>query len=221
MGFNMFRLSVYVQERGAYPAYARRFWREKGIRLQVEDGDLADIAAGTVDFYTFSYYMSGIVGTHDVERASGNMSMGGRNPYLKSTDWGWQIDPEGLCIALNQIYDRYQIPLMVVENGMGALDEVVVNDGVERIHDQYRIDYLRSHVRAMGEAVDDGVDLMGYTWWGPIDLVSAGTGEMRKRYGFVYVEKHDHGTGTYQRIRKDSFFAYQRIVRSNGAEGLE
>ena len=221
MGFNMFRLSIYVQVRGAYPAYARRFWRENGIRLQVEDGDLADIAAGTVDFYTFSYYMSGIVGTHDVERASGNMSMGGRNPYLKSTDWGWQIDPEGLCIALNQIYDRYQIPLMVVENGMGALDEVVVNDGVERIHDQYRIDYLRSHVRAMGEAVDDGVDLMGYTWWGPIDLVSAGTGEMRKRYGFVYVDKHDDGTGTYQRIRKDSFFAYQRIVRSNGAEGLE
>ncbi len=149
------------------------------------------------------------------------MSMGGRNPDLKSTDWGWQIDPEGLRIALNQIYDRYQIPLMVVENGMGALDEVVVEDGVERIHDQYRIDYLRSHVRAMGEAVDDGVDLMGYTWWGPIDLVSAGTGEMRKRYGFVYVDKHDDGTGTYQRIRKDSFFAYQKIIKSNGAEGLE
>ena len=218
MGFNMFRLSVYVQERGAYPAYARRFWRENGIELQVEDGDLADIAAGTVDFYTFSYYMSGVVGTHGVEQATGNMSMGGRNPYLKSTDWGWQIDPEGLRIALNQIYDRYQIPLMVVENGMGALDEVSPDGS---IHDQYRIDYLRSHVRAMGEAVDDGVDLMGYTWWGPIDLVSAGTGEMRKRYGFIYVDKHDDGSGTYERRRKESFFAYQKIIKSNGAEGLE
>ncbi len=207
-----------VQVRGAYPSYAARFWRENGIELQVEDGDLADIAAGTVDFYTFSYYMSGVVGTHDVEQAAGNMSMGGRNPYLKSTDWGWQIDPEGLRIALNQIYDRYQIPLMVVENGMGALDEASP-DGA--IHDQYRIDYLRSHVRAMGEAVDDGVDLMGYTWWGPIDLVSAGTGEMRKRYGFIYVDKHDDGTGTYKRLRKDSFFAYQKIITSNGAEGLE
>jgi 6-phospho-beta-glucosidase len=207
-----------VQVRGAYPAYAGRFWRENDIDLQVEAGDLADIAAGTADFYTFSYYMSGVVGTHDVEQASGNMTMGGRNPYLKSTDWGWQIDPEGLRIALNQIYDRYQIPLMVVENGMGALDEVSP-DGA--IHDQYRIDYLKSHVRAMGEAVDDGVDLMGYTWWGPIDLVSAGTGEMRKRYGFIYVDKHDDGTGTYQRIRKDSFFAYQKIIKSNGAEGLE
>jgi 6-phospho-beta-glucosidase len=207
-----------VQVRGAYPAYAGRFWRENDIDLQVEAGDLADIAAGTADFYTFSYYMSGVVGTHDVEQASGNMTMGGRNPYLKSTDWGWQIDPEGLRIALNQIYDRYQIPLMVVENGMGALDEVSP-DGA--IHDQYRIDYLKSHVRAMGEAVDDGVDLMGYTWWGPIDLVSTGTGEMRKRYGFIYVDKHDDGTGTYQRIRKDSFFAYQKIIKSNGAEGLE
>ena len=207
-----------VQVRGAYPAYARRFWRENGICLQVEDGDLDDIAAGTVDFYTFSYYMSGVVGTHDVEQAAGNMSMGWRNPYLKSTDWGWQIDPEGLRIALNQIYDRYQIPLMVVENGMGAMDEVSP-DGA--IHDQYRIDYLKSHVRAMGEAVDDGVDLMGYTWWGPIDLVSAGTGEMRKRYGFIYVDKHDDGTGTYRRLRKDSFFAYQRIIQSNGSEGLD
>ncbi len=207
-----------VQVRGAYPSYAARFWRENGIELQVEDGDLADIAAGTVDFYTFSYYMSGVVGTHGVEQATGNMSMGGRNPYLKSTDWGWQIDPEGLRIALNQIYDRYQIPLMVVENGMGALDEVSPDGS---IHDQYRIDYLRSHVRAMGEAVDDGVDLMGYTWWGPIDLVSAGTGEMRKRYGFIYVDKHDDGSGTYERRRKESFFAYQKIIKSNGAEGLE
>ena len=210
-----------VQVRGAYPSYARRYWREHGVELAIVDGDLDDIAAGKVDFYTFSYYMSNIVGTHDVEQTSGNMTFGGVNPYLESTEWGWQIDPDGLRYALNEIYDRYQIPLMVVENGMGARDEVVVEDGEKRVHDDYRIEYLKKHVRAMGEAVDDGVDLIGYTWWGPIDLVSAGTGEMRKRYGFIYVDKHDDGTGAYERIRKDSFFAYQKIMKSSGAEGLE
>ncbi len=208
-----------VQVRGAYPSYARRYFREHGVELKIEDGDLQDIADGTVDFYTFSYYMSSIVGTHDdVEQTQGNMTFGGKNPYLESTDWGWQIDPTGLRFALNEIYDRYQIPLMVVENGMGAKDEVTA-DG--KIHDDYRIEYLKKHVCAMGEAIDDGVDLIGYTWWGPIDLVSAGTGEMRKRYGFIYVDKHDDGTGTYERLRKDSFFAYQKIIKSNGAEGLE
>ena len=208
-----------VQVRGAYPSYARRFWRENGIELQLAPSDLEDLAEGTVDFYTFSYYMSSTVGTHaDQEQMGGNMSMGGRNPYLKSTDWGWQIDPTGLRVALNEIYDRYRIPLMVVENGMGAYDEVEADGS---IHDPYRIDYLKSHVRAMGEAIDDGVDLIGYTWWGPIDLVSAGTGEMRKRYGFIYVDKHDDGTGTYERRRKDSFFAYRKIIESNGAEGLD
>ena len=207
-----------VQVRGYYPSYAKRYWRENDISLKIEDGDLEDLKEGTIDFYTFSYYMSSIVGTHDVKQAAGNMTFGGVNPYLKSTDWGWQIDPDGLRFALNEIYDRYQIPLMVVENGMGALDKVE-EDG--SIHDTYRIDYLKSHVRAMREAVDDGVDLKGYTWWGPIDLVSAGTGEMRKRYGFIYVDKHDDGSGTYKRSRKDSFYAYQKIIKSNGTEGLD
>ncbi|MDY5004019.1 MAG: glycoside hydrolase family 1 protein [Atopobiaceae bacterium] len=207
-----------VQVRGYYPSYAKRFWRENDISLEIEDGDLEDLKEGTIDFYTFSYYMSSVVGTHDVKQAAGNMTFGGVNPYLKSTDWGWQIDPDGLRFALNEIYDRYQIPLMVVENGMGALDKVE-EDG--SIHDTYRIDYLKSHVRAMREAVDDGVDLKGYTWWGPIDLVSAGTGEMRKRYGFIYVDKHDDGSGTYKRSRKDSFYAYQKIIKSNGTEGLD
>lgn len=207
-----------VQVRGEYPFYARRYWRKHGIELDVRDGDLADIADGKVDFYTFSYYMSNTVTTHEgQETTGGNMVSGGKNPYLESTDWGWQIDPLGLRYALNQIYARYQIPMMVVENGMGALDEVVEEDGERRVHDPYRIDYLRKHVREMGEAIDDGVDLIGYTWWGPIDLVSAGTGEMRKRYGFIYVDKHDDGTGDYSRIRKDSFYAYQQIIRSNGA----
>ena len=147
-----------VQVRGAYPSYARRYFREHGVELKIEDGDLQDIADGTVDFYTFSYYMSSIVGTHDdVEQTQGNMTFGGKNPYLESTDWGWQIDPTGLRFALNEIYDRYQIPLMVVENGMGAKDEVTA-DG--KIHDDYRIEYLKKHVHAMGEAIDDGVDLI-------------------------------------------------------------
>ena len=208
-----------VQVRGRYPSYAKRLWAENDVELQIEPGDLDDIEQGTVDFYTFSYYMSNTVGTHeDIEQAEGNMTHGGRNPYLQATDWGWQIDPQGLRFALNEIYDRYQIPLMVVENGMGAYD-TVEEDG--SIHDQYRIDYLKSHVKAMGEAVADGVDLIGYTWWGPIDLVSAGTGEMRKRYGFIYVDKYDDGTGTLARSRKDSFYAYQKIIKSNGAEGLD
>ena len=203
-----------VQVRGAYPTYARRFWREHDIELRLEPGDLDDLAAGTVDFLSFSYYMSLTVGTHDdLEMTEGNMTFGGKNPYLKASDWGWLIDPTGLRIALNEIYDRYQVPLMVVENGFGAYD-TVEEDG--SIHDPYRTAYLKEHVRAMGEAVADGVDLVGYTWWGPIDLVSAGTGEMRKRYGFVYVDKHDDGTGTYARSRKDSFYEYQRIIRSNG-----
>ncbi len=207
-----------AQVRGAYPSYARRLWEEEGVELAIVDGDLDDIAAGTIDFYTFSYYMSNVVSTHEHEDTKGNMTMGGVNPYLESTDWGWQIDPDGLRFSLNEIYDRYQIPLMVVENGMGALD-TVEEDG--SIHDDYRIGYLRRHVAAMREAVADGVNLMGYTWWGPIDLVSAGTGEMRKRYGFIYVDKHDDGSGDYSRLRKDSFFAYQRIIKSNGADGLE
>lgn len=208
-----------VQVRGKYPFYAKRFWAENGVELAMEDGDLQDIADGKVDFYTFSYYMSGTVGTHkDHEMTEGNMTFGGKNPYLESTDWGWQIDPLGLRIALNEIYARYEIPLMVVENGMGAYDEVE-EDG--SIHDPYRIAYLQSHIKAMGEAVADGVDLIAYTWWGPIDLVSAGTGEMRKRYGFIHVDKYDDGTGTYERRRKDSFFAYQKIIKSNGTQGLE
>ena len=205
-----------VQVRGAYPSYAWRYFEENGVKLAMEPSDLEDIKKGTVDFYTFSYYMSSTVGTHDdMEMTQGNMTFGGKNPYLESTDWGWQIDPTGLRYSLNLIYDRYQIPLMVVENGMGAKDEVTA-DG--KIHDTYRIDYLKKHVAAMREAVMDGVDLIGYTWWGPIDLVSAGTGEMRKRYGFIYVDKHDDGTGTYQRLKKDSFYAYQKIIASNGAD---
>jgi 6-phospho-beta-glucosidase len=203
-----------VQVRGAYPAWAPRFWREHGIELHWEPGDKEALAAGTVDFYSFSYYMSTVVGTHDdLEYASGNMTFGGKNPYLAASEWGWQIDATGLRYTLNELYDRYQIPLMVVENGMGALDTPAADGS---IHDDYRMSYLAAHVDAMAEAVADGVDLIGYTWWGPIDVVSAGTGEMRKRYGFIYVDKHDDGTGTLARSKKDSFYYYREVIKSGG-----
>ena len=144
------------------------------------------------------------------------MDAGVKNPYLKANDWGWQIDPVGIRIALHSLSDRYgDLPLMVVENGIGALD-TVEQDG--SIHDPYRIDYLRQHIAEMGKAVEEGVNLMGYTPWGCIDLVSAGTGEMRKRYGFIYVDKHDDGTGTMARWKKDSFYWYQKVCKSNGED---
>ena len=214
---NWYTSDVYV--RGHYPAFARRMWDEYGVELDWQLGDAELLQTGTIDFYSFSYYSSGTVTTHDdAEFTQGNMAGAGKNPYLKANDWGWQTDGDGLRYALNEIYDRYEIPCFVVENGFGALDKVVVEDGVERIHDPYRTDYLRANVKAMGEAVDDGVDLIGYTWWGPIDIVSAGTGEMRKRYGFIYVDKHDDGSGDLHHARKDSFYDYQRIIASNGAD---
>jgi 6-phospho-beta-glucosidase len=206
-----------VQVRGYYPSYSERFFEENNIVIKKEAGDDDILREGTVDFYTFSYYMS-VCQSADPEvnaGAGGNLVGGVKNPYLKASDWGWQIDPEGLRYTLNEIYDRYQIPLMVVENGLGAYDELE-EDG--SIHDEYRIDYLRKHIQQMEEAVKDGVDLMGYTPWGWIDLVSASTGEMAKRYGFVYVNKYDDGTGDLGRRKKDSFFWYKKVIASNGKD---
>ena len=176
---------------------------------------LAIIKEGTVDFYTFSYYMSNCVTVEEgAEEVKGNMMGGNKNPYLKASDWGWQIDPDGLRYTLNKLASRYPgTPLMVVENGFGAFDKVE-EDG--SIHDDYRINYFREHIKAMREAVKDGVPLIGYTTWGPIDLVSAGTGQYAKRYGFIYVNRHDDGTGDFSRSRKDSFFWYQKVCKSNG-----
>lgn len=203
-----------IQVSGAYPYYAKRFFEENGIEIKKEAGDDAILAEGTVDFYTFSYYMSNCVTTDkDAVGANGNLLGGVKNPYLKASDWGWQIDPQGLRYCLNELYGRYQIPLMVVENGLGAYDNLE-EDG--SIHDSYRIDYLREHIKQMEEAVKDGVDLMGYTPWGWIDVVSASTGEMAKRYGFVYVNKYDDGTGDLGRRRKDSFYWYKKVIESNG-----
>lgn len=205
-----------VQVRGSYPSYSRRFFAENNVEIKMEPGDLEELKKGTVDFYTFSYYMTFCVSTDpSVECAAGNLLGGAKNPYLKASDWGWQIDPKGLRWTLNEIYDRYQIPLMVVENGLGAHD-VKAEDG--RIHDEYRIDYLRQHIEQMGEAIADGVDLIGYTPWGCIDLVSLSTGEMAKRYGFIYVNKFDDGTGDLRRERKDSFYWYQKVIATNGGD---
>ena len=203
-----------VMVRGEYPAYAQRIWDKYGIHLNIADGDLDALREGTVDFYTLSYYMSNCIGADpNAERTSGNIASGLKNPYLKASDWGWQIDPKGLRYTLNSIYDRYRIPVMVVENGLGAYDKLEP-DGT--VHDDYRISYLREHIRQMKEAVADGVDLMGYTPWGCIDLVSMSTGEMAKRYGFVHVDKYDDGTGTLDRRKKDSFFWYQKVIATNG-----
>ena len=148
-------------------------------------------------------------------QVEGNIMGGAKNPYLKATDWGWQIDPKGLRWTLNEIYDRYQIPVMIVENGMGAYDKLE-DDG--SVHDPYRIDYIRQHIEQMKEAVEDGVELIGYTPWGCIDLVSATTGEMAKRYGFIYVNKYDDGTGDLSRVKKDSFYWYKKVIATNGED---
>ncbi|WP_340023218.1 6-phospho-beta-glucosidase [Paenibacillus sp. FSL K6-1096] len=203
-----------VQVRGAYPGFAYRYFRENRIELQMEEGDAQILKEGCVDFYTCSYYSSTCVSASpDQEKIGGNMSLGLKNPYLQASAWEWQIDPQGLRWSLNNIYNRYGIPVMVVENGLGAVDTVEADGSVK---DSYRIDYLREHIRAMGEALEDGVDLIGYTPWGCIDLVSAGTGEMKKRYGFIYVDKDNEGKGTLDRSRKDSFYWYQRVIGSNG-----
>lgn len=205
-----------VQVRGRYPGYIRRYLAERGISVCMLPEDEEILRRGTVDFYTFSYYMSNCVSCDNSQpHVRGNLIDGVRNPYLRASDWGWQIDPKGLRWALNEVWDRYQIPIMVVENGLGALD-VVEKDG--SVHDLYRIAYFRAHIEQMREAVEDGVGLIGYTTWAPIDLVSASTGEMAKRYGFIYVDRHDDGTGTLARLRKDSFYWYQQVIASNGAD---
>lgn len=203
-----------VQVRGQYPAYMKRYFREHDIHVKMAAEDAEILKNGCVDFYTFSYYMSGCISANpNQEQAEGNLIGGVSNPYLKASDWGWQIDPKGLRYTLNEIYDRYHIPVMVVENGLGAFNQPG-EDGT--IQDDYRIDYLRQHIEQMKEAVEDGVDLMGYTPWGCIDLVSASTGEMAKRYGFIYVEKYDDGTGDLSRKKKKSFDWYKKVIESNG-----
>ena len=208
-----------IHARGKYPAYLLNYFKEHGIEIQMEPGD-EEMLKHTVDFISFSYYSSICETVHTELGVStgGNLSRGYKNPYLKASDWGWQIDPKGLRYTLNKLYDRYQLPLFIVENGLGAVDELVtLENGEKTVLDDYRIDYLRQHLLQVREAIHDGVELMGYTSWGCIDLVSASTAEMKKRYGYIYVDRNDDGSGTFERYRKKSFGWYKHVIETNGA----
>lgn len=212
---NMNYFCTDVQARGAYPSYSKQMLEQLGVEIHMEPGDAQILREGTVDFITFSYYMSSCQSADNHAAGAGNLLGGVANPYLEASEWGWQIDPKGLRYSLNDLYDRYQLPLMVVENGLGARDELEA-DGT--INDDYRIAYLRSHIEEMGKAIDDGVDLMGYTPWGCIDLVSASTGEYAKRYGMIYVRRYDDGTGDFARLKKKSFYWYKNVIATNGEQ---
>ncbi|MCD2171077.1 glycoside hydrolase family 1 protein [Microbacterium sp. JC 701] len=207
-----------VHTRGAYPGYFLRTLREKGIELDITDQDRDDLTH-TVDFVSFSYYMS-IAETADPAKkvaGEGNIMGGVSNPTLEASEWGWQIDPVGLRLVLNQFWDRWQQPLFIVENGLGARDQLVEVDGEKTVVDDYRIAYLNDHLVQVGEAIEDGVEVLGYTSWGCIDIVSASTAQLSKRYGFIYVDRNDDGTGSLDRYRKKSFGWYADVIRSNGA----
>lgn len=207
-----------VQSRGYYPSYALKKFERDNIEIKMMPEDELILKDNTVDFVSFSYYASRLASADpEVNKmTSGNVFPTLKNPYLEASEWGWQIDPLGLRITLNSLYDRYQKPLFVVENGLGAVDEVDANGFVQ---DDYRISYLREHIKCMSDAVNiDGVELMGYTPWGCIDLVSAGTGEMKKRYGFIYVDKDNDGNGTLKRSKKASFDWYKKVIASNGED---
>ncbi|MCG1021442.1 6-phospho-beta-glucosidase [Sutcliffiella horikoshii] len=207
-----------VQARGTYPGYAKRYMSDFGIEIEMKPEDEEILKNGSVDYIGFSYYASRTTST-DPEvlkhQTSGNVFGSIENPYLEKSEWGWTIDPKGFRITMNQLHDRYQKPLFVVENGLGSQD--VPNEEGD-IPDDYRIDYLRKHVEQMKEAVKDGVELIGYTSWGPIDIVSASTGEMKKRYGYIYVDKDNEGNGTMERKKKKSFYWYQNVIKSNGED---
>lgn len=207
-----------VHVRGHYPAYVLKEWQRKQYQLDVSEEDMQIIQEGCVDYIGFSYYLSSTVSANLEMSCVGSNNAAGcdtvDNPYLNTSDWGWTIDPKGLRYYLNDLYDRYQVPLFIVENGFGAIDQLVDNT----VHDHYRIEYLSAHIKEMMKAInEDGVDVIGYTVWGCIDPVSFTTGEMKKRYGMIYVDRDDVGNGTLQRLRKDSFYWYKLVIETNGA----
>ena len=206
-----------VQARGYYPSYATRWYREKNITLEITPED-EEILKNSVDFVSFSYYWSLCASADPTKSKEMYFSTATPNPYLKATDWGWQIDPQGLRYILNEFYERYQKPLFIAENGLGAHDTLVKDqNGDYTVIDDYRIDFLRQHLLQVEEAIADGVDIMGYTSWGCIDLVSASTAEMEKRYGFIYVDRDNEGRGTLERYKKKSFYWYKKVIETNGA----
>lgn len=211
---------VDVQARGEYPNFALKELERKGIEIPFEEGDKELLKENTVDFVSFSYYSSKVAAHPDnieeQEKTAGNVFGSLKNPHLESSEWGWQIDPLGFRITMNEMYDRYQKPLFVVENGLGAVD---TPDEDGNIIDDYRIEYLQEHISAMKDAIElDGVEMLGYTTWGAIDLVSASTGEMSKRYGFVYVDRNDSGEGSLDRSKKKSFDWYKKVIETNGED---
>lgn len=206
-----------VQARGYYPNYKLKGLEREQIELPFTEDDMRVLREGKVDFISLSYYMTHVCGqkTKGVIKGLNGLETGYKNPYLKKSEWGWPIDPEGLRYGLNELYDRYQLPLMIVENGLGAVDQM---DQDGKIHDDYRIEYLKEHLIQLEKTiVYDGVPILGYLSWGPIDLISASTGQMSKRYGFIYVDVDDYGNGSFKRIKKDSFYWYQKVIRTNGA----
>ena len=209
-----------MHARGVYPGYMKRYFREHGIEIRTTTEELQLLKENTVDFISFSYYVS-VCESADPSRVAGegNLISGAKNPYLKESEWGWQIDPQGIRFVLNRFYNRWQKPLFIVENGLGAKDELVDDgQGGKTVNDDYRIQYLNDHLVQVGEAIEDGVPVMGYTTWGCIDLVSASTAQLAKRYGFIYVDRHDDGSGTMARYRKKSFWWYKDIIASDGAK---
>ncbi len=203
-----------IQIKGEYPKMYKTSLKNRGIIIKMEQDDETILKENTADYLAFSYYMSRTESSDTTkERAAGNTIMGVKNPFLPSTEWGWQIDPVGLRISLIELYDRYQVPLIIVENGLGAKD-IVEEDGT--VHDSYRINYIRQHIDEMKKAVNEGVDLIGYTSWAPIDCISVSTSQMSKRYGYIYVDQDDEGKGTLKRSKKDSFYWYKKVIETNG-----
>lgn len=207
-----------VHVRGKYPGYMLRYFRENDIHVHFEKDD-EEILKNTVDFISISYYMS-YCATADEEKnlqSRGNILSAVKNPYLEESEWGWQIDPEGLRYILNQLYDRYKLPIFIVENGLGAKDELVKDEkGNLTVKDSYRISYMKKHLKQMAEAIADGVEVLGYTAWGIIDIVSNTSNQMSKRYGVIYVDRNDDGSGSMKRYKKESFNWYQEVIRTNG-----
>ncbi|MBE6110967.1 MAG: glycoside hydrolase family 1 protein [Erysipelotrichaceae bacterium] len=214
----MYLFAADVQARGSYPSYLKRYWRDHDIQIVMDETDEKTLREGTVDFISFSYYSTSCISvTQTAEavgkgKAAGNLISGMKNPYLKASEWGWQIDAKGMRNLLNQLYDRYQKPLMIAENGLGARD--VLENG--QIHDDYRITYLREHVKELKEAVLDGVEVIGYMPWSAIDVIGLSTGTIDKRYGFIYVDTDNRSNGTMNRYKKDSFYWYQKVIETNG-----
>lgn len=212
---NLFYLDIL--NGGKYPYYSKKYFKEHNINLDIEDGDLEVIKENTADFVGMSYYNS-MVSSNDgdqLELTAGNVHSVYKNPHLDANEWGWQIDPIGLRYTLNHVYDRFGLPVFILENSSGFFDELTEDN---KVHDSYRVEFLRKHIEQLKLAIEDGVEVIGYTMWGPIDMISSGTSEMSKRYGFIYVDQDDYGNGTMKRYKKDSFYWYKNVIATNGEE---